>query len=95
MNLSERHSSDKPISTDLFFTGEEGKTISLRILKDGLLKEHITNVPAMLICITGEVVFENEQGLREVMKSGDYMSIEPLVKHWVKGVEDSQLLLMK
>jgi quercetin dioxygenase-like cupin family protein len=42
-----------------------------------------------------KAVFENETGLKETLKSGDYVNIEPMVKHWVKGIKESQLLLIK
>ncbi len=60
-----------------------------------LLAEHITKSPALLLCVKGEVLFENENGLKVTLKSGDYLDIEPMVKHWVKGVASSQLVLMK
>ena len=94
MNLNENHSASKPVSTHLLFKGSESTTISLQILKGEQLKEHITKVPAFLLCVSGEVIFENEQGL-ETLQSGDYIHIEPMVKHWVDGVKDSQLVLMK
>ena len=40
-----------------------------------------------------DVKFEN--GIKEVLKSGDYINIEPMVKHWVDGKIDSQLVLIK
>jgi quercetin dioxygenase-like cupin family protein len=45
------------------------------------LKEHITKTPALLICMEGQVIFENENGLREILKPGDFVNIEPMVKH--------------
>jgi quercetin dioxygenase-like cupin family protein len=35
------------------------------------LKEHITKTPALLICVEGEVIFENENGIKEVLLPGD------------------------
>ena len=95
MNIKDKHSLDKAVSTAVLFTGEEGKTIALQILKDQQLKEHITKVPALLVCITGKVVFENEKGISETLLSGDYINIEPMMKHWVNASLDSQLLLIK
>lgn len=59
------------------------------------LKEHITKTPALLICMEGEVIFENENGIKETLMSGDYVNIEPMVKHWVEGINESQLILIK
>lgn len=95
MNLNEKHDTQKPISASPLFKGSEGTVTSLQILKDQQLKEHTTKVPALLICVGGKVVFENEKGLRETLSSGDYILIESMVKHWVNGIENSQLLLIK
>lgn len=40
-------------------------------------------------------IFENEKGLKEILLPGDYVNIEAMVKHWVKGIADSQLILIK
>jgi hypothetical protein len=37
----------------------------MQILNGQQLKEHTTKVPALLLCITGSVVFENEKGIKE------------------------------
>ena len=96
MILTEQHKSDKAVSTSVLLKGAEGgMTISLQILKGEQLKEHITKVPAVLICIQGEVVFSNEQGIKETLLSGEFIQIEAMVKHWVDGVSDSQLILVK
>ncbi len=41
------------------------------------------------------MVFENEKGFHQTLINGDYIRIEPVVNHWVKGVQNSQLLLTK
>lgn len=94
MNLKENHAADASVSAKSFFRGE-GNAISLQIQQDQTLKEHITKVPAMLICVLGQVVFDNELGQRKSLQEGDFVNIEPNVKHWVVGVTDSQLLLLK
>ena len=95
MNIQEKHDHQKAVSTGLLFKGEEGKTIALQILKNQELKEHITKTPAFLLCVNGCVVFENEKGFKEILTSGDYVNIEPMVKHWVVGLANSQLILVK
>lgn len=62
------------------FTGE-GKVISLHIKKNGILKEQITTVPALLIAIKGTAHFENEFGFSREITTGDFIEIEPNVKH--------------
>ena len=77
------------------FLSELGNATAIKILKGEELKEHITKTPALLICMEGEVIFENEKGIKEPLKSGDYINIEPMVKHWVDGIIESQLILIK
>ncbi|MCU0359567.1 MAG: hypothetical protein MUF75_02430 [Bacteroidia bacterium] len=95
MNLKELHTQEKPVSAISIFNSELGNATAIQIMKGEILKEHTTKTPALLICITGEVIFENENALRETLKVGDFINIEPMVKHWVEGTIDSQLLLIK
>jgi len=67
----------------------------LQINKDRLLEEHVTKVEALLVCVADEVVYGDENGLRQTFLNGDYLRIPPMVKHWVRGVQDCQLLLIK
>ena len=94
-NISSFHQATKPVSAKPFFKGPEGTVAALQIKKDGLLDKHITKVEALLVCVAGEVVFENEKGFKQTLTNGDFVKIEPQVMHWVKGVQDSQLLLIK
>jgi quercetin dioxygenase-like cupin family protein len=94
MNLKDLHKEDKPLQTKKIFTAAEG-VISIQLKYGGLLKEHVTMVPALLICVTGQVVFENEQGTNVALWPGDYVNIEANVKHWITANEDSNLVLIK
>ncbi len=95
MNIKELHSHEKPVSAISLFKSDQGNATAIQILPAEKLKEHITKIPALLICIAGEVIFENEKGVKETLKSGDYVHIEPMVTHWVEGIELSQLVLIK
>jgi quercetin dioxygenase-like cupin family protein len=95
MNLKDFHIENKPIDTKRIFSTTEGQVVSLCITAGNQLKEHTTKVPALLVCVTGEALFENEKGASEKLGPGDYVNIEPGVKHWVTAVSDSQLLLIK
>lgn len=94
MNLKQFHQNDKEVSPKVMFTGE-GKVISLHIVQNGILKEHITPVPALLIAVSGIALFENEFGFSREISTGDFIQIEPNVKHWVKGIEECELILIK
>jgi quercetin dioxygenase-like cupin family protein len=93
--LDSLHDSTKSLSVKVLFKGNEGVTRSLQINKDGILAEHITKTEAILICVSGEVNYEEENKTKHTLKTGDFYRIEPNVKHWVKGVENSQLILIK
>ncbi len=95
MNIKDLHTQEKPVSATSLFKSEFGNATAIQILKGEKLKEHITKTPALLICMDGEVIFENEKGLKETLLSGDYVNIEPMVKYWVEGTIESQLILIK
>jgi quercetin dioxygenase-like cupin family protein len=95
MNIKGLYTQEKPVSATSLFKSELGNATAIQILQGGKLKEHITKTPALLICVEGEVVFENENGIKETLFSGDYIHIEPMVKHWVEGTIESQLILIK
>lgn len=95
MNIKSFHTEEKPVSAKKVFSTTEGNVTALQIKAKGILKEHITTVPALLICINGNAVFNNENGVNQTLLTGDMVNIEPNVKHWVEGIEDTQLLLIK
>lgn len=95
MNIKDLHTKLKPVSAIPHFKAAEGNVTAIQILNNQLLKEHETKTPTLLVCVTGEVVFENERGIKEILLPGDYVKIEPMIKHSVKGIQDSQLLLIK
>ena len=95
MNLKDLHTEDKPVQTKVVFEPTESKVISLQIVSGGQLKEHITKVPALLVCVTGNAVFQDVNGKSIELKSGDYVNIEANVKHWVDANDDSNLLVIK
>ena len=94
MNLKNLHPENKAVQTSILFEPKE-KVISLQIAKGEQLKEHITKVPALLVCVSGNAVFDNEKGEKTELQSGDYVLIEENVKHWVDAFEDSNFLLIK
>ena len=95
MNLKDLHTELKDVQTVLLFTPSENKVVSLQIAKDKQLAEHITTVPALLVCVSGSGSYGDESGLKLSLKPGDYVKIEPNIKHWVDAFEDSNFLLIK
>ena len=95
MNIKDLHQDTKAISTASLFKSTEGNVTSIQILEDQQLKEHITKVPALLLCLTGEAIFENENGTKLRLTTGDYVNIEPNIKHWINAKSASNLILIK
>ena len=95
MNIKDKHNIEKVVSAYPLFKGEEGVAMAMQILAGEQLKENITKTPALLICVSGKAVFQNEKGELINLQSGDFVEIEAMVKHWVDGIETSQLVLLK
>lgn len=94
MNLTGYHATDKAVSSKLVFSGE-GKVISIHIKAGEKLAEHITTIPAFLICVTGKALFENEFGFSRKLYDGETIQIEPNVKHWIVAEVDTDFVLIK
>ena len=95
MNLKNLHTENKAVQTNVMFEPKDGKVISLQIAKNEQLSEHITKVPALLVCVSGKGSYGDEKGNKITLQSGDYVNIEPNVKHWVDAIEESNFLLIK
>lgn len=95
MNLKDLHTEQKDVQTALLFAPSENKVVSLQIAKGKQLAEHVTKVPALLVCVTGSGSYGDESGRKMSLKSGDYVKIEPNIKHWVDAHENSNFLLIK
>lgn len=94
MNLKDLHTEDKDVQTKLLLNAEEGKVISLQIASGEQLKEHVSNVPAILICISGKAIYKEKSG-DVTLKSGEYVMIAKDVKHEVNAIIDSNFILIK
>ena len=95
MNLKDLHTEQKDVQTALLFAPSENKVMSLQIEKGKQLAEHVTKVPALLVCVSGSGNYGDESGRKLSLKSGDYVKIEPNIKHWVDAYENSNFLLIK
>lgn len=95
MNIEELHQKEAPVSAKPLFKGELGTSTSIQLKSHSVLKEHITKTPALLICVIGKVVYHDEKDTSLTLGKGDYVNISPNIKHWLEGIDDSQLLLLK
>lgn len=95
MDVKDFPQDKKAISFTSLFKTTKGTVTSIQILAGEQLKEHLTKVPALLLCLAGEAVFENEKGIKQVLIPGYYVNIEPQIKHWVNAKSTSNLILIK
>lgn len=94
MNLQDLHEAEKDLSAVKLFTGDKGIVSALQLKKDGVLKEHLTKIPALLLCVTGKITYHEAE--REIeLNPGDYVDIPTFVNHWLVGIEESQLVLIR
>ena len=94
MNLKELHTEAKAVQTKLLLKAEAGKVISLQIAAGEQLKEHVSAVPAILICVSGKGIYREASGETN-LEPGDYVMIEKDVKHEVDAITDSNFILAK
>lgn len=95
MNLKTLHTEDKAVSAKPLSKGEHTQVTAIQIKAGEQLKEHVSKVPALLLVVSGEANYTDENGENHLLKSGDYVNIEPLVRHAVSGIHDCQLILIK
>lgn len=95
MNIIELHNQEKEVSAASLFKGELGTATAIQLQQNGTLKEHITKTPALLLCVSGFVTYEDENEQEIQLEQGDYVSITPNVKHWLFASVTSQLVLLK
>ena len=95
MNIQQLHSDSKDVSFVPVFKGEAGTVTAMKIQPGKKVEKHTTNVPALLVCLAGKAVYQDEKGFNETLLPGDYVKIEPMVVHWVESDSGSDLLLIK
>ena len=95
MNLKNLHTENKAVQTKVLFEPTESKVISLQIAAGETLKEHVSKIPALLVCISGNAVFTDEKETIINLTSGVYVMIEENVKHAIKAIEESNFILAK
>ncbi len=95
MNISTLHTEEKALSVVPLKKNGEGTLLSIHLEPQGELPKHITAVPAVLICISGHTLYGTAKGEEVTLHAGDLVHIEPNLEHWLKGIERSELILMK
>jgi quercetin dioxygenase-like cupin family protein len=60
----------------MLFSGTEGKVIALQIASGEHLKEHLSKVPALLVCVSGNAIYNEDNGTTVELKAGDFVHIK-------------------
>jgi len=94
-NISTLLDNDKAVQTKLLFTNVDQKVIVLKIKENEYLKEHISKVTALLVCIKGEAIYTEKNGRSVSMTDGDFVEIPKDVLHEVLANKTSEFLLIK
>jgi quercetin dioxygenase-like cupin family protein len=94
LNLFDLHIDNKTIEAKIFYKTASVSAVSISIKQNEELKEHISKTQALLICILGDVDYV-EEGRTKQLKCGDYVIIEPNIKHKLIANLDSNLMLIK
>ena len=95
MNIKDfTNSFNKPIFTKKILHAN-ASTILLEIAADAVLKEHQSRTEALLILISGAVIYEEEDRSVKLAEAMDYVQIPAHRTHRVRGQQDAQLLLIQ
>jgi quercetin dioxygenase-like cupin family protein len=95
MNIRELHTDGKEVSAGQLFKGSLGLATAIQLEENGVLKEHMTRQPALLLCVEGRASYHDEKENIIDLSPGDYVNILPDVKHWLVGHTNCQLVLFK
>jgi quercetin dioxygenase-like cupin family protein len=78
----------------MLFSGTEGKVIAL---KSHLKKpeKHLSKVPALLVCVSGNAIYNEDNGTTVELKAGDFVHIKANVQHSIDALAESNFLLIK
>ena len=85
---------DKPVIAKNILK-DKGAATLLKLKKDAILREHESMTNAMLVLLSGNVIYE-EQERQEILSTHlDYLYIPKKITHKVSATEDSLLLLIQ
>lgn len=85
---------EKEVATKNILKDKASATL-LQIKKGAALKEHQSMTKALLILLSGKVIYEEKDRQENLALVNDFVRIPAHVTHKVTGVEDSVLLLVQ
>jgi len=86
-------SDEKPVVLQIKNT-EKSNVIAIGLKKDQVLKKHLSPIPALLVVLTGSVIFDIEGKRIELPQFSTY-EIPVNVLHEVTGLNESIILVIK
>ncbi len=85
---------EKGVSTQNVLKDKASATL-ISIKKDAVLKEHQSMTNAMLVLLSGKVVYEEKDRTENLSAALDFVHIPAHLTHKLTGLEDAQLLLIQ
>lgn len=82
------------LKTKKFMSNERFDMILISLEKDAILKEHVSNTEAAILVVDGKIEF-TILGKTHILKQNDLFNFTKNVKHELKGLENSKVLLIK
>jgi quercetin dioxygenase-like cupin family protein len=62
---------------------------STQIASGEHLKEHLSKVPALLVCVSGNAIYNEDNGTTVELKAGDFVHIKANVQHSIDALAES------
>ncbi len=91
--LTEIQGADKPVAR-MFRKGEHFHVLAIGFKERMVLEEHKSNLPARIVVIKGEVVYNNDHSATTLGLYDEYeIPVDEL--HWVEANRDSLMLVIK
>jgi quercetin dioxygenase-like cupin family protein len=78
----------------MLFSGTEGKVIALKSHLEKTWR-HLSKVPALLVCVSGNAIYNEDNGTTVELKAGDFVHIKANVQHSIDALAESNFLLIK
>lgn len=92
--INELIEATKAVNTARIFEEIEGDQMLIKLNPDAELKRHTSKVSAVLLCLEGEVRYQQED-LTVTLAPSDYVVIKSEVVHWLNSDVGCLCLLMK
>ena len=74
---------------------EKGNATLIKLKKDAVLKEHQSMTNAMLVLLSGNVIYEEKERTESLSDELDFLYIPQKITHKVSANEDSLMLLIQ